>query len=234
MEMLYEGKAKRIFKTDDEKIYRVFFKDDATAQNGLKRGTIESKGVINNRISSMLFGLLEKAGVRTHFIRAVSDCEMDVMALRIFPLEVIIRNIAAGSLCKRLGIEEGRVLEKPLFELCYKDDSLGDPFINEDHALMLGLATEKELGEIRVTALRVNEVLKAFFLEVGIKLVDFKLEFGRADGEVILADEISPDTCRLWDEKTNDKLDKDRFRSDLGNVEQAYEEVLSRLSHHKE
>jgi len=227
--MLYEGKAKKVFATDDEKLFIVEFKDDATAFNGQKKGTIEQKGIMNNAISSHFFKLLESQGVKTHFVRKLSDREMLVKAVKIIPLEVVVRNIAAGSIASRLGIEEGMELISPVLEFCYKNDALGDPMINNYHVMALGLATEEELKIIEQMAFRVNEILKSYLLEKGILLVDFKLEFGRVDGEILLADEISPDTCRFWDKESKERLDKDRFRRDLGNVEGAYREVISRL-----
>lgn len=228
---LYEGKAKKVFATGDPEICIVDYKDDATALNGLKKGTIVGKGVINNRVSNHMMRLLsEKAGIPTHLVEELSDRETAVRRVTIVPLEVIVRNICAGSMAKRYGVEEGRVLKKPVVEFSYKDDALGDPMINDDHAVALELATEAEIATIRDYALRVNEFMKKYLLELGIKLVDFKLEFGKtSDGEIILADEISPDTCRFWDSKTNEKLDKDRFRRDMGDVEGAYHEILHRL-----
>lgn len=226
---LYEGKAKKVYETDEEGILIVAYKDDATAFNGEKRGTIAGKGTINNRMTNHIFQILEKEGIPTHYIRELSDRETAVKKVEIIPLEVIIRNVAAGSFSKRLGIEEGRVLPAPTLEFSYKDDALGDPLINDYHAIAIGASTREEIGQITEYAFRINEILRAYFLEVGITLVDFKLEFGRCQGQVILADEISPDTCRLWDAKTNEKLDKDRFRRDLGNVEDAYQEVLKRI-----
>ena len=228
-EMLYEGKAKKVFVTDNPDAYIVEYKDDATAFNGLKKGTITGKGVINNRMSNMMFAMLEKKGVPTHLIEELSDRETAVKKVEIVPLEVIVRNIAAGSFSKRFGVEEGRVLSCPTLEFCLKDDALGDPMINNSHILALDLATPEELETISTLTMKINEELKAFCLSIGIELVDFKLEFGRYHGQIILADEISPDTCRLWDVKTHDKLDKDRFRRDLGGVEEAYQEVMRRL-----
>ena len=228
-EMLYEGKAKKVFVTDDPDAYIVEYKDDATAFNGLKKGTITGKGVINNRMSNMMFAMLEKKGVPTHLIEELSDRETAVKKVEIVPLEVIVRNIAAGSFSKRFGVEEGRVLSCPTLEFCLKDDALGDPMINNSHILALDLATPEELETISTLTMKINEELKAFFLSIGIELVDFKIEFGRYHGQIILADEISPDTCRLWDVKTLDNLDKDRFRRDLGGVEEAYQEVMRRL-----
>lgn len=228
-EMLYEGKAKKVFKTDNEKQYIVSYKDDATAFNGEKKGTIADKGVVNNTMSAVIFKMLEEKGIPTHLIELLSDRETLVKAVEILPLEVIPRNIAAGSLAKRLGLEEGTVLKQPVLELCYKDDDLGDPMINETHALAIGLATEDQLVAVKKYAMEINEILIEYFGARHMKLVDFKIEFGLYEGQVILADEISPDTCRLWDAETNKKLDKDRFRRDLGDVEAAYQEVLNRL-----
>ncbi|MDU6263477.1 MAG: phosphoribosylaminoimidazolesuccinocarboxamide synthase [Anaerocolumna aminovalerica] len=229
LDMLYEGKAKKVFKTDVEDVYVVDYKDDATAFNGLKKGTIVGKGVINNRMSNHLFQVLEKEGVPTHFIEELSERETAVKKVEIIPLEVIIRNFSAGSFAKKLGIEEGRKLLIPTLEFSYKDDDLGDPMINDYYAIAIGVATREEIERISEMAFKVNEVLKKYFAECGIELVDFKIEFGRHKDEIILADEISPDTCRLWDINTHEKLDKDRFRRDLGNVEGAYNEVFKRL-----
>jgi phosphoribosylaminoimidazole-succinocarboxamide synthase len=229
IEMLYEGKAKKVYSTDVEDVYIVDYKDDATAFNGLKKGTILGKGVVNNKMSNHLFRLLEKEGVPTHYIEELSYRETAVKKVRIVPLEVIIRNVSAGSFAKKLGIEEGRKLLCPTLEFSYKDDALGDPFINDYYALALGFATKEEIDRITELAFKVNAVLCKYFAECGIELIDFKLEFGRYKGQIILADEISPDTCRLWDIKTHDKLDKDRFRRDLGGVEDAYQEVFKRL-----
>lgn len=229
-ELLYEGKAKKVYKTDDENLYIVDYKDDATAFNGLKKGQIAGKGVVNNKMSNYLMQLMEKQGIPTHFVEELSDRETAVKKVTIIPLEVIVRNIAAGSFSKRLGVEEGSALKTTVLEYCYKDDELGDPLINDYHAMALGVASREDLDKIAEMTFKVNEVLKAYFKTIGIELVDFKIEFGRTpSGEIILADEISPDTCRLWDEKTHEKLDKDRFRRDLGNVEEAYEEVFKRL-----
>lgn len=230
LEQVYEGKAKKVFKTDDPELFIVDYKDDATAFNGLKKGTIAGKGVINNRVTNYLMKMLGEKGIPTHFVRELSDRETLVKKVTIVPLEVIIRNIAAGSMSKRLGIPEGTALACPVLEYSYKDDALGDPMINDTHALAMKLATPEELETIKKLAYRINDLLREFFLGVGIELVDFKLEFGRTpDGAIILADEISPDTCRFWDSKTREKLDKDRFRRDLGNVEGAYHEILHRL-----
>ena len=229
LEQLYEGKAKKVFKTDDPDVLIVDYKDDATAFNGEKKGTIVGKGAINNRMTNYLFKRLEKEGVPTHFIEELSDRETAVKAVEIVPLEVIIRNVAAGSFSKKLAIEEGTQLKQPTLEFSYKNDELGDPFINSYYALGLGLATQEEIDAITKYAFKVNDVLIDYFKNIGIRLIDFKIEFGRYKGQIILADEISPDTCRLWDINTNEKLDKDRFRRDLGNVEDAYQEVFKRL-----
>ena len=230
-EQLHEGKAKKVFATDDPALVIVSYKDDATAFNGLKKGTIAGKGVINNRMSNLLMRRLEEAGVPTHFVQELSDRDTLVKKVSIVPLEVIVRNVAAGSFSKRYGVEEGVVFDAPTVEFSYKNDDLGDPLLNTSHALALKLATAEELEQIKAMALRVDELLKAAFHRMGIELVDFKLEFGRTpDGTLVLADEISPDTCRLWDEKTHEKLDKDRFRRDLGGVEDAYQEVMRRLT----
>ncbi len=228
-EQLYEGKAKKVFQTDDEDILIVDYKDDATAFNGEKKGTIVGKGVINNRMTNHVFELLEKEGVPTHLIEELSDRETAVKRVQIVPLEVIVRNVAAGSFSKRLGVEEGTPLKIPTIEFSYKNDELGDPLINSYFAVALGLASWEEIEKIKKYAFQVNDVLKAYFLQADMKLIDFKIEFGRYYDEIILADEISPDTCRLWDVHTNEKLDKDRFRRDLGNVEEAYNEVFRRL-----
>ena len=226
---LYEGKAKKVFATDDPDILIVDYKDDATAFNGEKKGTIVGKGAINNRMTNYLFQQLEKEGVPTHFIEEISDRETAVKKVSIVPLEVIIRNVAAGSFSKRLGIEEGTEFTEPTIEFSYKNDALGDPLINDYFARALDLATWEEIETIKKYAFKINEVLKAYFLKADLRLIDFKIEFGRYDDTIILADEISPDTCRLWDIHTNEKLDKDRFRRDLGNVEEAYQEVMKRL-----
>ena len=228
-EQLYEGKAKKVFATDDKDLVIVSYKDDATAFNGLKKGTIEGKGVINNKMSNFLMQILEKQGVKTHFVEELSERETLVKKVKILPLEVIIRNVAAGSFSKRLGIAEGTVLKEPTIEFSYKNDALGDPLINSSFARALGLASEEEIDTIKNYAFKINQILKRIFLAAGLKLIDFKIEFGRYHDKIILADEISPDTCRLWDVTTNEKLDKDRFRRDLGNVEEAYVEVFSRL-----
>ena len=229
MEQLYEGKAKKVFATEDPDVVIVDYKDDATAFNGEKKGTIVGKGAINNRMTNFLFQILEKEGVPTHFVEELSDRETAVKKVDIVPLEVIIRNVAAGSFSKRLGVPEGTPFKEPTIEFSYKNDALGDPLINSYFAVALGLATWEEIDTIKKYAFKVNEVLKAYFLQADIKLIDFKIEFGRFHGEILLADEVSPDTCRLWDVNTNEKLDKDRFRRDLGNVEEAYNEVFKRL-----
>ena len=232
-EMLYEGKAKRVYATEDPEKLIVSYKDDATAFNGQKKGTIVGKGVINNQMSNRLMQRLEKNGVPTHYLQELSQRETLVKRVSIEPLEVIIRNIAAGSFSKRYGVEEGVVFDQPTFEFSYKNDALGDPLLNTSHALALKLATEEELAAIRSMALRINGLLREFWSGCGVTLVDFKLEFGRlSDGTIVLADEISPDTCRLWDAKTGEKLDKDRFRRDMGGVEDAYAEVMKRLMEH--
>lgn len=228
-ELLYEGKAKKVFKTDNDSEYIVSYKDDATAFNGVKKGTIAEKGVVNNTMSAVIFKMLEEKGIPTHLIELLNDRETLVKAVEILPLEVIPRNIAAGSLAKRLGLEEGTVLKQPVLELCYKNDDLGDPMINDSHVLAIGLATEDQLAVVKDYAMQINTILRAYFAERNLKLVDFKIEFGVYNGQVILADEISPDTCRLWDANTNKKMDKDRFRRDLGDVEAVYQEVLNRL-----
>lgn len=228
-EQLYEGKAKKVYVTDDPDTYIVSYKDDATAFNGLKKGTILGKGVINNRMSNMLFAMLEKKGIPTHLVKELNDRETAVKKVEIVPLEVIVRNIAAGSFSKRFGVEEGRVLSCPTLEFCLKDDALGDPMINTSHILALDVATQEEIDRISELTMKINEELKAFFLTVGIELVDFKIEFGRYHGQIILADEISPDTCRFWDATTGAHLDKDLFRRSLGGEADAYQEVMKRL-----
>lgn len=231
LKMLYEGKAKQIYETADPGLIVVHYKDDATAYNNLKKATIEDKGVLNNRISSIIFEYLGKNGVPTHFVEQVNDRDQICRRVTIFPLEVIVRNIVAGSMAKRLDIPEGTRPGNLIIDLCYKRDELGDPLINDDHAVALGAATYAELETMYAMTRRINELLTALFDGLGVTLVDFKIEFGRtADGEIVLADEISPDTCRLWDKATNEKLDKDRFRRDLGKVREAYEEILARLS----
>ena len=232
-EQLYEGKAKKVFATDDPELLIVAYKDDATAFNGLKKGTIVGKGVINNKMSNRLMAMLEKNGIPTHYVRELSDRETLVKKVSIVPLEVIVRKISAASFAKHYGVEEGIVFEQPTVEYSYKNDALGDPLLNTSHALALKLATAEEIETIRTYALRVDELLKAFWKTCGVTLVDFKLEFGRlSDGTIVLADEISPDTCRLWDAATGEKLDKDRFRRDLGGVEEAYAEIMHRLEEH--
>ncbi len=230
LEQLYEGKAKKVFKTDDPNAYIVEYKDDATAFNGLKKGTIAEKGIINNKVSNHLMKMLEGHGVPTHVIEQISDRETVVKKVSIVPIEVIVRNIAAGSLSKRLGIPEGTKLAKTVLEYSYKDDALGDPMINDYHVFAMELATPQELKTIADYAFKINEILAAYLKDLNIELIDFKLEFGKTpDGKIILADEISPDTCRFWDSMTGEKLDKDRFRRDMGGVEGAYHEILKRL-----
>ena len=229
-EQLYEGKAKKVYATDDENLVIVSYKDDATAFDGLKKGTITGKGVVNNKMSNRIMQLLEKSGVPTHFVQELSDRDTLVKKVKIVPLEVIIRNISAGSFAKRFGVEEGIPFAEPTIEFSYKNDELHDPLMNAYHAVALGVATWEEIDTIKAMAFKINSVMKEFFLSIGVKLVDFKLEFGKtADGKIVLADEISPDTCRFWDAKTNEKLDKDRFRRDLGNVEDAYAEMMRRV-----
>ncbi len=228
---LYEGKAKKVYATDDANLCIVSYKDDATAFNGLKKGTIVGKGVVNNRMTNMLMRLLEKRGIPTHFVEELSERETLVKKVKIVALEVIVRNVSAGSFAKRYGVEEGIAFDEPTVEFSYKNDDLGDPLINEYHALALHLATKEEIETIKAYAFKVNEVLKEYFLNLGVRLIDFKLEFGRlSDGTIVLADEISPDTCRFWDAKTGEKLDKDRFRRDMGGVEDAYKEIFKRVA----
>ena len=229
VELLYEGKAKKVYTTEDPDVLIVDYKDDATAFDGQKKGTIVGKGAINNRMTNHIFKLFEKDGIPTHYIEELSDRETAVKKVEIIPLEVIIRNITAGSFAKKMGMEEGIVLKRPTLEFSYKNDDLHDPFINRYYALALDLATEEEINTIEKYAFQVNEIMKQYFGRLGIDLVDFKIEFGRYKGQVILADEVSPDTCRLWDKETHEKLDKDRFRRDMGNVEDAYNEVFRRL-----
>jgi len=229
LELLYEGKAKKVYVSDVEDVLIVDYKDDATAFNGEKKGTIKGKGVINNRMTNYLFQMLEKEGVPTHFVEELSERETAVKKVEIVPLEVIIRNVAAGSFSKRLGIEEGTKLIAPTLEFSFKDDELGDPLINDYHAIAIGAATREEIDKITKLVFKLNEVLLKFFGECGIDLIDFKVEFGRYHGDIILADEISPDTCRFWDKNTHEKLDKDRFRRDMGGVEDAYVEVAKRI-----
>lgn len=230
-EMLYEGKAKKVFATENPNEVVIYYKDDATAFNGLKKGTIMDKGIMNNTITTFFFDMLGKNGIPHHQIKKLSDRESLCKKVHIIPLEVVTRNIAAGSLAKKMGVEEGYVLKKPIIEFCYKNDDLGDPMINDDYAEAFGIATDAQVQEIKALTLKINDILKQFLAERKIRLVDFKMEFGTdADGKVILADEITPDTARLWDWDTNEKLDKDRFRRDLGNVEEAYHEVIRRLT----
>lgn len=230
LEQLYEGKAKKVFKTDDENYYIVSYKDDATAFNGQKKGTIIGKGAINNQVTNHLMRLLEQNGIPTHFVKQLSETDTIVKKVKIVPLEVIVRNIAAGSLSKRLGLPEGTKMKRTVLEYCYKNDDLGDPMINEYHILAMDFATEKELELIANYSLKINEILSAYLKDLNIELIDFKLEFGKLnDGTIVLADEISPDTCRFWDSVTGEKMDKDRFRRDLGNVEGAYQEIMKRL-----
>lgn len=230
LEQLYEGKAKKVFKTDDESLYLIRYKDDATAFNGVKKGSITDKGVMNNKITTLLFNELGKAGIKHHLVEKLNDREQLVKVVKIVPLEVIVRNVAAGSFAKRYGVEEGTPLKQPTLEFCYKNDALNDPMLNESHIIALGIATEEDLAVIKAQTMKINEILQNIFQKCNLILVDFKIEFGwTTDGEIILADEISPDCCRLWDATTNEKMDKDRFRRDLGNVEEAYQTVLSRL-----
>lgn len=228
-DLLYEGKAKKVYATDDKDYCIVDYKDDATAFNGQKKGTISGKGVVNNKMSNYMFKMLQEKGIKTHFVKELSDRETLVKKVEIVPLEVIVRNKAAGSLAKRLGMEEGTPMKSTVLEFCYKNDDLGNPMVNEYHILAAGFATKEEVDQISSMALKINEILKEFFLSVNIEVIDFKLEFGRFKDEIILADEISPDTCRFWDVKTHEKLDKDRFRRDLGGVEEAYAEVMKRI-----
>lgn len=228
-ELLYEGKAKKVYKTEDEGLYIIDYKDDATAFNGLKKGTIADKGVVNNKMSAFFFTKLELEGIKTHFVKLLSDREMLVKAVEIVPIEVLVRNYAAGSLSKRLGLTEGKKLSKTILEFCYKSDELGDPFINDYHVKAMNLASDEEVRIIKDYSLKINEFLSEYMLSKGIILADFKLEFGRYNGSIVLADEISPDTCRFWDAKTMEKLDKDRFRRDMGGVEEAYKEILNRV-----
>jgi len=229
LNMIYEGKAKKVYETADKDVLIVDYKDDATAFNGLKKGTITGKGVINNKMTNLICKMLEEKGIPTHYLEELSDRETAVRRVQIVPLEVIIRNKAAGSMAKRLGLEEGKVLLCPVLEFSYKDDALGDPMINDSHALACGFATQEEIDDIRSMALKINEIMCEYFASKNVELIDFKLEFGRYKGKIILADEISPDTCRFWDMTTHEKLDKDRFRRDLGSVEEAYEEMARRL-----
>ncbi|MBB6624829.1 phosphoribosylaminoimidazolesuccinocarboxamide synthase [Clostridium gasigenes] len=229
LEMMYEGKAKQVFRTDKEDEVIVYYKDDATAFNGEKKGSINDKGELNNAITAMIFEMLNENGIKTHFIEKLNDREQLCKKVQIVPLEVIVRNVAAGSMAKRLGLEEGFALKTTVFELSYKDDNLGDPLINDFHAVAIGAATFEELETIYAITAKINDLLKEFFIKQNIRLIDFKIEFGRYNGEIILADEISPDTCRFWDATTGEKLDKDRFRRDLGNVRDAYVEILNRI-----
>ncbi|PKM39266.1 MAG: phosphoribosylaminoimidazolesuccinocarboxamide synthase [Firmicutes bacterium HGW-Firmicutes-9] len=229
LEQIYEGKAKKVYATDDPKIVIVDYKDDATAFNGLKKGTIAGKGVVNNKVSNHFFRLLESHGIPTHYVEQLSDRETAVRRVEILPVEVIIRNRAAGSFSKRMGVEEGTALACPILEYSYKNDALGDPFINSYYIRALNIATDEEMEQVKNYSFRINDILKSYLDGFGIELIDFKLEFGRFDGKVILADEISPDTCRYWDKATGKKLDKDRFRRDLGDVEEAYREIIGRL-----
>ncbi len=233
LEQVYEGKAKKVFRTDDEGLFIVDYKDDATAFNGLKKGTIAGKGAINNRMTNSIMQLLEQHGISTHFVKELSERETLVKRVQIVPIEVIVRNVAAGSLAKRLGLAEGTRLKSTVLEYCYKNDELGDPMINDYHIFAMGLASKEQLEKIAAYSLKINEILVAFFKEIGVDLIDFKLEYGVTnDGTLVLADEISPDTCRFWDSKTGEKLDKDRFRRDLGGVEEAYQEMMKRLNAH--
>lgn len=233
LEQIYEGKAKKVFKTDDPELLIVDYKDDATAFNGLKKGTIAGKGAINNRMTNSMMQLLEQHGIPTHFVKELSERETLVKRVKIVPIEVIVRNVAAGSLAKRLGLAEGTRLKSTVLEYCYKNDDLGDPMINEYHVYAMGLATKEELEKIAAYSFKINEIMTEFFQEIGVDLIDFKLEYGITnDGTLVLADEISPDTCRFWDVKTGEKLDKDRFRRDLGGVEEAYQEMMKRLLAH--
>ncbi len=228
--LLYEGKAKQVYATENPEEYIIHYKDDATAGNGVKHDQFEGKGVLNNTISCIIFDMLEEAGIKTHMIEKINDRDIRVRKVNIFPLEVIVRNITTGSFCKRLGAPEGVVLDEPIFEISYKNDEYGDPLINDDHAIALKIATREELAYIRETTLKINELLKEFFLTLNLKLVDFKIEFGKtSDGEILLADEISPDSCRLWDVDTNQKYDKDVFRQDIGDLIETYKAVLARM-----
>ncbi len=229
LELRYEGKAKKVFATDQAGFYWVEYKDDATAFNGLKKGQILDKGIVNNRLSALFFEKLAKEGIPTHFVELINDREMIVKSLDMLPLEVVVRNVAAGSLAKRLGLEEGYVLSQPIVELYYKDDELGDPLVNESHIAAMGWAEANDVAEVQAQGLKINTVLQRILTAAGIDLIDFKLEFGKTNGKILLGDEISPDTCRYWDHATSEKLDKDRFRRDLGKVEEAYVEVFKRV-----
>ncbi|MDE6952325.1 MAG: phosphoribosylaminoimidazolesuccinocarboxamide synthase [Erysipelotrichales bacterium] len=229
-ELLYEGKAKQVYLTDKEDEYIIHYKDDATAGNGVKHEQFAGKGVLNNTMSCIIFDMLEDAGIKTHMIEKINERDIRVKKVEIFPLEIIVRNITTGSFCKRLGVPEGVTLDEPIFEMSYKNDEYGDPLINDDHAVALNLVTREELTYIKETTLRINELLKTFFLSMNLKLVDFKVEFGKTkDGDILLADEISPDSCRLWDVDTNQKYDKDVFRQDIGNLIETYKAVLARM-----
>ena len=228
-EMLYEGKAKQVFLTDDPDMILIHYKDAATAFNNIKKATIENKGVLNNRISTLIFEYLNKQGIKTHYVKTLNDRDQLCRRVRIIPLEVIVRNVIAGSMAQRLGIEEGTKPSNVIFDICYKNDELGDPLINDHHAVALGVVTYDELKQIYAMTARINEVLKELFAKMNINLIDFKIEFGRYHGQIILADEISPDTCRFWDSTTHEKLDKDRFRRDMGGVEDAYQEIMHRI-----
>jgi len=228
-EMLYEGKAKQVFLTDDPDMILIHYKDAATAFNNIKKATIENKGVLNNRISTLIFEYLNKQGIKTHYVKTLNDRDQLCRRVRIIPLEVIVRNVIAGSMAQRLGIEEGTKPSNVIFDICYKNDELGDPLINDHHAVALGVVTYDELKQIYAMTARINEVLKELFAKMNINLIDFKIEFGRFHGKILLADEISPDTCRFWDSKTHEKLDKDRFRRDMGGVEEAYHEMIKRV-----
>ena len=230
LEMLYEGKAKQVFRTDDDDVILMHYKDAATAFNNIKKATIEGKGVLNNKISTIIFGYLKEAGIPTHYISTLNERDQLCRRVKIIPLEVIVRNVIAGSMAQRLGIEEGTQPSNVIFDICYKKDELGDPLINDYHALAMQLCTREELDQIASYAFKINEILKAFFKEINVDLVDFKLEFGKlSDGTIVLADEISPDTCRFWDATTHEKLDKDRFRRDMDNVDEGYHEIMKRL-----
>ncbi len=229
LEQLYEGKAKKVFRTDEEKIYFVEYKDDATAFDGKKKGTIDDKGVVNNRVSAKMFNILKEKGIENHFVELIDDRKMLVKAVEIVQVEVIIRNIATGSMVRRYGVEDGILLDPTVIEYSYKSDEYGDPLMNSYHIKAMNLATDEELAVMKEVAFKVNDILKETFAKLDLTLVDFKIEFGRYDGRIILADEISPDTCRLWDKKTNERMDKDRFRHDLGNVKATYQEILKRV-----
>jgi len=229
LEQIYEGKAKKVFKTTDPDVFLIQYKDDATAFDGKKKGTIDDKGIVNNKMSAKMFNILTQQGVENHLVELIDDRQMFVKAVQIVPIEVIVRNIATGSLTRRLGVPDGTILEPIVLEFCYKSDELGDPIMNDYHIKAMKLATDQEVEFIKQTSFKINEILKETFIKLGLKLVDFKLEFGRYHGRIILADEISPDTCRLWDVQTNERMDKDRFRRDLGNVKATYQEVLRRV-----